>query len=207
MEIYTIGHSNYSVEKLIDMLKIYDINCVIDIRGTPYSKYNVQYNKETIRKTLTDKGYLYIYMGKEFAAQRMNRSSYTNEGYSDFEKAMRDEHFLEGINRLKNGLDKGYKIALMGAMQDPINCHRAILVGRALREKGFDVKHILHEGTLASQDELEEKILEKYFSTRNQLTIDALLGQEPTKEELIIEAYRKSNREIGYRVEKLKDKK
>ncbi|MNI86649.1 hypothetical protein D3C73_1437580 [compost metagenome] len=95
----------------------------------------------------------------------------------------------------------------MGAMQDPINCHRAILVGRALREKGFDVKHILHEGTLASQDELEERILEKYFSTRNQLTIDALLGQEPTKEELIIEAYRKSNREIGYRVEKLKDKK
>lgn len=207
MEIYTIGHSNYSVEKLLDMLKIYDINCVIDIRGTPYSKYNVQFNKETIRKTLTDRGYLYIYMGKEFAVQRMNKSSYTKEGYADFEKAMRDEHFLEGLERLKNGLNKGYKIALMGAMQDPINCHRAILVGRALREKGFNVKHILHEGTLASQEELEERILEKYFSTRNQLTIDALLGQEPTKEELIIEAYRKSNREIGYRVEKLKDKK
>lgn len=207
MEIYTIGHSNYSVDKLIDMLKIYDIDCVIDIRGTPYSKYNVQFNKETIRKTLTDRGYLYIYMGKEFAVQRMNKSSYTKEGYADFEKAMRDEHFLEGIKRLKNGLNKGYKIALMGAMQDPINCHRAILVGRALREKGFNVKHILHEGTLASQEELEERILEKYFSTRNQLTIDSLLGQEPTKEELIIEAYRKSNREIGYRVEKLKDKK
>ena len=207
MEIYTIGHSNYSVEKLIDMLKAFNIDCVIDIRGTPYSKYNVQFNKETIRKTLTDRGHLYIYMGKEFAAQRMNRSSYTNEGYADFEKAMKDEHFLEGIERLKNGLDKGYKIALMGAMQDPINCHRAILVGRALREKGFNIKHILHEGTLASQEELEERILEKYFSTRNQLTIDSLLGQEPTKEELIIEAYRKSNREIGYRVEKLKDKK
>lgn len=207
MEIYTIGHSNYSVDKLIDMLKIYDIDCVIDIRGTPYSKYNVQFNKETIRKTLTDRGYLYIYMGKEFAVQRMNKSSYTKEGYADFEKSMRDEHFLEGIKRLKNGLNKGYKIALMGAMQDPINCHRAILVGRALREKGFNVKHILHEGTLASQEELEERILEKYFSTRNQLTIDSLLGQEPTKEELIIEAYRKSNREIGYRVEKLKDKK
>lgn len=207
MKIYTIGHSNYSVEKLLDMLKIYEIDCVIDIRGTPYSKYNVQFNKETIRKTLTDRGYLYIYMGKEFAVQRMNKSSYTKEGYADFEKSMRDEHFLEGIKRLKNGLNKGYKIALMGAMQDPINCHRAILVGRALREKGFNVKHILHEGTLASQEELEERILEKYFSTRNQLTIDALLGQEPTKEELIIEAYRKSNREIGYRVEKLKDKK
>jgi uncharacterized protein (DUF488 family) len=35
MDIYTIGHSNYPVEKLIDMLKRYDINTVIDIRGTP----------------------------------------------------------------------------------------------------------------------------------------------------------------------------
>jgi uncharacterized protein (DUF488 family) len=45
MDIYTIGHSNYSIEKLIDMLKTYNIDTVVDIRGTPYSKYNVQYNK------------------------------------------------------------------------------------------------------------------------------------------------------------------
>ena len=41
MDIYTLGHSNYTIEKLIEMLKKYDINCVVDIRGTPYSKYNV----------------------------------------------------------------------------------------------------------------------------------------------------------------------
>ena len=42
MTIYTIGHSNYPEEKLIDMLKNYNIDTVVDIRGTPYSKYNVQ---------------------------------------------------------------------------------------------------------------------------------------------------------------------
>lgn len=52
MEIYTIGHSNYTIERLIDMLRHYNINCVVDIRGTPYSKYNVQFDKETIRYTL-----------------------------------------------------------------------------------------------------------------------------------------------------------
>ena len=45
MEIFTIGHSNYDVERLIDMLRFYNINCVVDIRGTPYSNYNIQYNK------------------------------------------------------------------------------------------------------------------------------------------------------------------
>ncbi len=50
MEIYTIGHSNYDLSRLVDMLNKYNINCVVDIRGIPYSKYNVQYNKEAIQK-------------------------------------------------------------------------------------------------------------------------------------------------------------
>ena len=42
MEIFTIGHSNYKIEKLIDMLRYYNIDCVVDIRGTPYS--NIMFN-------------------------------------------------------------------------------------------------------------------------------------------------------------------
>jgi len=86
MEIYTIGHSNYPYNKLIEMIKKYNINCVVDIRETPYSKYNVQYNKEDFHKSLKKSGYIYIYMGKEFGAKRLNPASYTLEGYADFEK-------------------------------------------------------------------------------------------------------------------------
>ncbi|WP_297420825.1 DUF488 family protein [Clostridium sp.] len=204
MEIYTIGHSNYPVERLIDMLKHYNINTVVDIRGTPYSKYNVQYNKETIAQTLKDAGFLYIYMAKEFAAQRENRNSYNKEGYSDFEKVIAEKEFMHGIERLKTGCKKGYRIVLLGAMQDPIRCHRSILVGRSLREHGFIVQHILDDYSLASQENLEENILSKYFSNRNQLTIDSLLGNDLSEKEMIKEGYRLANKEIGYRVEKLK---
>lgn len=62
MEIYTIGHSNYDLSRLVDMLNKYNINCVVDIRGIPYSKYNVQYNKETIQKTFKwFRVYIYLY--------------------------------------------------------------------------------------------------------------------------------------------------
>ena len=81
MNIFTIGHSNYPVEKLIDMLKFYNINCVVDVRGTPYSKYNIQYNKETIKNTLIKAGFVYIYMAKEFAAKRENKISYDKLSY------------------------------------------------------------------------------------------------------------------------------
>ena len=203
MEIYTIGHSNYTIEKLIDMLKYYNINCVVDIRGTPYSKYNVQFDKETIRYTLSKAGFIYIYMAKELAAKRINKQSYNEEGYSDFEKVIKEKEFLEGIERLKNGCNKGYNIALLGAMQEPIRCHRAILVGKALRKSGFNVKHILDDYSIASQDDIEQMLLDKYFSNRNQMTIDDLIGNSLTREEMIEEGYRLANKEIGYRIEHL----
>ena len=204
MDIYTLGHSNYTIEKLIDMLKKYDINCVVDIRGTPYSKYNVQFDKEIIRYTLTKAGFIYIYMAKEFAAKRINKESYNEEGYSDFELVVNEKDFLDGIERLKNGCNKGYRIALLGAMQEPIRCHRSILVGRALIKYGFNVKHILDDSSIASQDDIEDMLLNKYFSNRNQITIDDLIGNSLSKEEMIKKAYRLANKEIGYRMENLK---
>ena len=204
MEIYTIGHSNYTMERLIDMLEYYNINCVVDIRGTPYSKYNIQFDKEAIRYTLTNAGFVYIYMGKELAAKRIRKNSYNNEGYSNFEEVIKEEEFKRGVERLKNGCEKGYKIILLGAMQDPIRCHRSILVGRELVKNDFDVKHILDDYSIVTQDDIEEMLLNKYFSNRNQITIEDLTGNSLNNEEMINEGYKLANREIGYRLEKLK---
>ena len=204
MEIYTIGHSNYTMERLIDMLEYYNINCVVDIRGTPYSKYNIQFDKEAIRYTLTNAGFVYIYMGKELAAKRIRKNSYNNEGYSNFEEVIKEEEFKRGVERLKNGCEKGYKIILLGAMQDPIRCHRSILVGRELVKNDFDVKHILDDYSIITQDDIEEMLLNKYFSNRNQITIEDLTGNSLNNEEMINEGYKLANREIGYRIENLK---
>lgn len=204
MEIYTIGHSNYTMERLIDMLEYYNINCVVDIRGTPYSKYNIQFDKEAIRYTLTNAGFVYIYMGKELAAKRIRKNSYNNEGYSNFEEVIKEEEFKRGVERLKNGCEKGYKIILLGAMQDPIRCHRSILVGRELVKNDFDVKHILDDYSIVTQDDIEEMLLNKYFSNRNQITIEDLIGNSLNNEEMINEGYKLANREIGYRIENLK---
>ena len=204
MEIYTIGHSNYTMERLIDMLEYYNINCVVDIRGTPYSKYNIQFDKETIRYTLTNAGFVYIYIGKELAAKRIRKNSYNNEGYSNFEEVIKEEEFKRGVERLKNGCEKGYKIILLGAMQDPIRCHRSILVGRELVKNDFDVKHILDDYSIVTQDDIEEMLLNKYFSNRNQITIEDLTGNSLNNEEMINEGYKLANREIGYRIENLK---
>ncbi|MGL4740942.1 MAG: DUF488 family protein [Sarcina sp.] len=206
MEIFAIGHSNYPFEKLVEMLKEYNINCVVDIRETPYSAYNVQYNKEIFEATIKKEGFIYIYMGKEFGAKRQSRESYLNKVYADFEKVKEEEIFIKGIERIKKGCKMGYRIALLGAMQDQIRCHRSILIGRVLNNQGFDVKYILHEGGLGNQYYIEKCLLEKYFSDRNQITIESLLGEDKSEEEMIEEGYKLANRDIGYRTEGITDK-
>ncbi|SCK03057.1 Uncharacterized conserved protein [uncultured Clostridium sp.] len=203
INIYTIGHSNYSIERFVEMLRKYKIDVVVDIRGTPYSKYNTQYNKEALGNTLKDLGFKYIYMGNEFAAQRDNKLIYTWEGYSDFEKVIKEPSFINGVERLKKGLAKGYRIVLLGAKQDPVNCHRFALVGRELYKRGFDVKHIEDDLSTSSQLEVEERMLDKYYPKEEQITIDFLLSGEKSRNEKIIDSYRKVNREIGFRVENL----
>lgn len=204
MKIYTIGHSNYTIEKLINMLRKFNIDCVVDIRGIPYSKYNIQFDKETIRYLLTKAGFKYIYMGEEFGANRLlGKESYNNEGFADFDKVIKEKPFKKGIERLKVGCNKGYKIVLLGAMQDPLRCHRSILLGRELINNGFEVKHILDDYLVINQEEIERRLLKKYYPNRNQISMDELLGLQKSEEELIVESYKKANREIGRRVEHL----
>lgn len=203
INIYTIGHSNYSMERFVEMLRKYKIDVVVDIRGTPYSKYNTQYNKEALYNSLKELDFKYIYMGREFAAQRDNKLIYTWEGYSDFEKVINEPSFINGIERLKKGLAKGYRIVLLGAKQDPVNCHRFALVGRELYKRGFDVKHIEDDLSTSSQLELEERMLDRYYPKEEQITMEFLLNGEKSRDEKIKESYRKVNREIGFRVENL----
>lgn len=204
MIVYTIGHSNYTMDEFVERLKVYEIDYVVDIRGTPYSKYNVQYNKDCIAGFLKPYGLGYIYMGREFAAQRTNKLLYTEEGYADFEKVKDDPDFLRGIERLRQGVKKGYRIVLMGAKQDPVECHRLILVGRVLVQYGFEIRHILHEGGWSLQKELEPRIVAYYYTPHIQMSLDAMTGDVMDMNQLLQESYRKANRDIGYRVERLK---
>ena len=47
-------------------------------------------------------------------------------------------------------MSKGFRIALMCAEEEPLECHRTILVARHLAALGIDVQHILANGKLES---------------------------------------------------------
>lgn len=83
--------------------------------------------------------------------------------------------------------------------KDPIDCHRAIMVGRAFSLDGIEVKHILSDGELQTQEELDKRLVKKYFPEEDQLTLFDYDHPLDMDEKIKI-AYKKRNSEIGCRV-------
>lgn len=197
-EIFTIGYSGFSIEDFIQELINHRINVVIDVRSYAYSERYPDYNKITIEKSLNKEGIYYKNYAKEFGARQDNKSFYSSEGYLDFDVFAKSEQFQNGITKMVNSTEKGYKIAFMCAEKEPIQCHRAILVARAFDKLGFTVIHLMPNGITKDQKAIEKELLKKYFPNINQLS---LFDNCMSDEEYINVAYRKQNEQIGYHLE------
>ena len=191
--LFTIGHSKHDINYFINLLKNYQVDYVLDVRSVPYSKYAAQYNKEVIAEGLRQANVNYAFMGNFFGARPKNPKLYNSDGQLDFELVLHSKLFNAGLNNVALGLKKGYNIALMCTEKEPIDCHRAILITRAFDLRNIPVEHILADGGLLSQKQLDEQLLDMYFPNRQQLS---WLGNG---RDLLEEAYRKRNKDIGYR--------
>lgn len=196
--LYSIGHSNQTQEEFLALLVQYNINCIIDVRSVPASKYSPQFNQDALKWFLKNQGVLYLHFGDEFGARRTD--SINEEGQVDFELAVMTPSFQQGAYRLMKGLEKGYQIALMCSEADPLECHRFSMVSRYFYEKGLDVQHILKDGLLASHESLEKEMINQYLHSRKYhlSEVDLLFGTY-SNEEQRKDAYRLKNKEIGYR--------
>ena len=151
-QLFTIGHSNQSQEEFLAMLRRHGVNCVVDVRSVPASKYTPQFNMEQLRGFLKHNDVQYLHFGNEFGARRTD--CINEDGQVDFEEAVKTTAFLSGVERIKNGIEKGYHIALMCSEANPLECHRFSLVAHYFHENGWDVQHILKDAELASHREI-----------------------------------------------------
>ena len=196
--LYSVGHSNQSQEDILGLLKAHDINCVVDVRSVPASKYTPQFNMEPLRWFLRNHDIQYLHFGEEFGARRTDCLNADEQ--VDFEKAIETSSFMHGVDRLMTGLNKGFHISLMCSEANPLECHRFSLVSRYFYDIGLDVQHILKDAELASHKSLEDEMIKEYVhSKKNHLPeIDLLFGTY-TKEDQRRDAYRLKNKEIGYK--------
>ena len=195
--IFTVGHSNGTVEELRTLLALAGIDCVVDVRSVPASAYTPQFNKEYLKRFLSNNGIFYLHFGEEFGARRTDAIV---DGQVNFEKAVTTPAFLKGVERIKHGLEQGYYIALMCSEADPLACHRFSMISRYFHDQGFEVKHILHTKEIVSHDELEKKMISEMLSKRNSKLpeVDTMFGTYSAEDQRR-DAYRLKNAAIGYK--------
>ena len=174
------------------------INCVVDVRSVPASTYAPQFNEESIKAFLKLNGIQYLPFGNEFGARRTD--CVNDEGQVDFEVAVTTPLFQQGAKRLMKGLERGFCIALMCSEADPLECHRFSLVSRYFHNQGIEVFHIMKDANLASQGEVEKRMVNDFLHSRKYhlAEVDELFGTYTTEDQLK-DAYRLKNKEIGYK--------
>jgi len=152
--IYSIGHGNKTIEDFIVELKAYNIEFLIDVRTTPYSKWNPHFNQNDLKFILKENKIGYIYLGDKIGGLPSDKSCYTKEGKIDYMLVKEKDFFKEGLERLIRANDKKIKIATMCSETNPQECHRSKLIGKELLLKGIDMKHIISKDETKTQSNI-----------------------------------------------------
>lgn len=192
-ELFTIGHSNHSLDHFIELLVEYELHTIIDVRANPYSKYSSHFNKDVLESALRNADIDYIFMGRELGAQRSEDDCYV-EGKARYDRIAHLSTFQNGLERVLKEVEHN-RGALMCAEADPITCHRTILICRELKKTCPDLQitHILADGT-EEQQELSEKRLINLHKLQPEL-----FGDLTSMSGLIEKAYDLQAEKIAYK--------
>ena len=181
--VLTIGHSNHSLEVFIGLLRRHGATAVADVRSAPYSRFSPQFNRKALERSLAACDIDYVFLGRELGARPRDPSCY-EEGRVQYARLAGTEPFREGIERVIRGLSD-HRVALMCAEKEPLDCHRTVLVARALIDRGVAVAHVLADGDLESHEHAMERLLdaaklprEDLLQSREELIEFALAWQE-----------------------------
>ncbi len=155
--LFTIGHSVHPIEVFIDLLLMHSVTAVCDVRSNPYSRFNPQYNRETLAKELKKREIAYVFLGKELGPRTKDNDCFV-DGKMSYKKLAQTNQFQEGLKRIRKGV-ASHVVALMCAEKDPIKCHRMILVCRHLRSDNMAIHHIRGDGTLEENKDSEKRLM------------------------------------------------
>jgi len=190
--VFTIGHSTHRQEYFIGLLALHGITALYDVRSMPYSRLNPQFNREELKAVLTANGIEYCYLGKELGGRSDDPACY-EDGQVQYDRLATTELFKYGLERVRSGMRQGFRIALMCAEKEPLECHRTILVARHLAALGLDVQHIHADGTLESHADALGRLERMLNLAEDNLFL--------SREELSADAYHRQAKRIAYEAE------
>ncbi len=154
--VYTIGHSNHTMETFLDLLRGQHIQVLIDTRSSPFSRYAPQFNKDSLKQAVEAAGLKYGFFGRHLGGRPDDESLYDEDGRVVYSQVAKTFLFNDGLDRLIQGMQT-HRVALLCSEENPSLCHRRLLISRVLYEQGFAVHHIRGSGCVQSESDLRRE--------------------------------------------------
>lgn len=188
--VFTVGHSTHLVEHFVGLLKQHDVAAIADVRSKPYSRRNPQFNRDDLKETLGERDIAYVFLGQELGARSADKACY-HAGKVRYDLLAQTDLFNRGLERVREGA-RTYRLALMCAEKDPLECHRTILIARHLSASGIEVQHIHGDGRLEGHAEVMCRLVRQlHLPERDMFRV---------RDEIVAEAYRLQEERIAYSV-------
>lgn len=143
--IWTIGHSNRTIETFIDILHSHNIQLIVDVRQFPGSKKYPYFNKEQLQISLKENNINYEHLvqlgGRRKPAKDSPNITWKNDAFRAYADYMETNEFAETISVLEQ-LAAKQNTAYMCSEAVWWSCHRS-MISDYLKANGWKVLHIM----------------------------------------------------------------
>jgi uncharacterized protein (DUF488 family) len=156
-DLYSIGHSNHPIERFLELLRGAGVTALADVRSMPFSRRYPWFSEQQLAGHLAQAGIAYVPLGEALGGRPAD-PALLRDGVADYEAMAMRAQFRAGLDRVIEGA-KRFRVCLMCAEREPLDCHRCLLVTRALAERAITAGHILADGAIEPHGETEERLL------------------------------------------------
>jgi uncharacterized protein (DUF488 family) len=203
--LISVGHSNHDLERFLALLKHAGVTAVADVRSSPYSRRLPHFNRGALESALRDHEIGYAFLGDLLGGRPSSSDLYDEEGRVVYQRVRQTAAFRRGLEQLLQGADE-HCIAILCSEEDPLDCHRGLMITPALGEYGMAPLHLRKDGALETTAAMEQRLLEEtHLGDR----LEPDLFTSPTDTDvrrLLAEAYALMGRKKGYRLQAGDDK-
>jgi uncharacterized protein (DUF488 family) len=152
--VWTVGHSNHDVETFLALVQRHQVAHLVDVRSHPYSRYAPQFNRDELRASTETCGIRYAFLGSALGGRPRREDQLDTEGHALYDRMATEPTFNEAIDGVLRGAFE-HRIALLCSCGQPHECHRRLLVGKVLCDRGAELRHILPDGDVLNERTVE----------------------------------------------------
>ncbi len=156
--IYTIGHSNLEPQSFLALLVHAEIEIVVDVRSVPQSSRFPQFGQAALENFLHDANVAYVFLGEELGGRPDDPAAYHDDGRVNYAARRRSFAFKSGIEQLSK-LAQQKAVAILCAEEDPLDCHRFLMISPELVAAGASPMHLRKDGSVEPQQAAEDRLL------------------------------------------------